>query len=59
MMMMIMMILMTVSRPESSYRCQYLLGIVYMSCNSKTASLSRELRELVSLRIPRESSAMD
>ena len=30
-----------------------------MSGNGKTASLSCELRELVSLRISRESSAMD
>ena len=31
--------------------------ILYMSCHGKTASLSRELRELVSLRTSRESSA--
>ena len=30
-----------------------------MSCNDQTASLSRELHELVSLRTSRESSAID
>ena len=33
--------------------------IEYMSCNDKTASLSCELRELVSPRTSRESSAID
>ena len=32
---------------------------MYMSCNGKMTSLSHELRELVSLRISRESSAID
>ena len=32
---------------------------IYMSCNSKMASLSSELHELVSLQTSRESSAMD